>query len=59
MYTPWTKLEKVELEFIKRVLEVKPAERLTIAQIYKEQWFNSEIPMPQVLTPTWQLATVI
>lgn len=48
MYTPWTKLNVDEIRFLEKVLAVNPKERLTIEQICEEQWFKTEIPMPEV-----------
>ena len=48
MYTPWTKLKVEEIRFLEKVLAVNPKERLTIEQICEEQWFKTEIPMPEV-----------
>ena len=48
MYTPWTKLSVDEIRFLEKVLAANPKARLTIEQICEEQWFKTEIPMPEV-----------
>lgn len=49
LYSPWTKLQSLELEFLKKILIEEPTKRLTFEQITNEKWFCSEIEMPEIV----------